>query len=469
MPPLISLVVPTFNVARYLPEFLASLDAQDGGLVAIEVVFVDDGSSDGSAGLLAAWVAAHPQASAQVVTKVNGGLASARNAGLAAATGEWVSFPDPDDILTPGYLTAVRVFLASDRAVGVELIATNVVFLFEENGEKSDTHPLRFKFSSGHHKIVDLDRKPEYIHLSAATGLYRRARLLELGLTFDGRIYPTFEDGHLTGRYLAAAEHPRLALVEDAVYLYRRRADQSSQVQSGWAKREKYEDIPRYGWLDLLRVAAERGSVPRWMQYLVLYDLFFYFRAELRPDSASRTIPEQWRVTFLATLEEVMRYIDTRSIVEFSVTKVRSEVRRAVLFGVKGTGQGRSDVYADQLDPDAALVRLRYFVMSGELPAEAFTADDAPVEPASVETRDLSFYGRVMLRERTAWLPADKTLAVALDGIAAVVHVGSPGMPRYSAKPSAIRDRLGEPGPGTAPEVVAASEGGGAWWRRRKS
>ncbi|MDR2491902.1 MAG: glycosyltransferase [Coriobacteriales bacterium] len=95
--PDVSLVVPVYNVEDYLPACLASICAQS--LANIEVLCVDDGSTDGSAGVLEQ--AAALDGRLRLLRKHNGGLSSARNAGMAAATGRVVMFVDSDDMLEP--------------------------------------------------------------------------------------------------------------------------------------------------------------------------------------------------------------------------------------------------------------------------------------------------------------------------------------------------------------------------------
>src|SRR4051794_34645035 len=98
MSELVSVIIPTHNSVRWVRETIASVLAQD--CPSFEVVVVDDGSSDGTIdacrsipGLIT------------IVEQVNHGRGSARNRGLNAARGDYVSFLDHDDLLLPGSLS----------------------------------------------------------------------------------------------------------------------------------------------------------------------------------------------------------------------------------------------------------------------------------------------------------------------------------------------------------------------------
>ena len=102
--PLVTVVIPCFNQGHFLGDALASIRAQ--GYQPIETVVIDDGSSDGSSDIAEANDVA-------VIRQANAGLGAARNAGLAAARGEFIIFLDADDELLAG---AVESGVAALRA-----------------------------------------------------------------------------------------------------------------------------------------------------------------------------------------------------------------------------------------------------------------------------------------------------------------------------------------------------------------
>lgn len=100
--PKYTFIVATYNVEKYLAEFIDSLVAQYNFRSDVQLIFVDDGSTDNSAAVIKKYADIHPNI--EYYYKVNGGQASARNLGLEKAKGTWVSFADPDDFVSEDYL-----------------------------------------------------------------------------------------------------------------------------------------------------------------------------------------------------------------------------------------------------------------------------------------------------------------------------------------------------------------------------
>lgn len=102
MPPLVSVIIPAFNAQAFLRATLESVLAQT--YRDLEIIVVDDGSTDDTAALASAF--ANDDARIRVITKVNGGVSSARNAGIAAARGDYFAFLDADDLWHPEKIAA---------------------------------------------------------------------------------------------------------------------------------------------------------------------------------------------------------------------------------------------------------------------------------------------------------------------------------------------------------------------------
>lgn len=110
---LVSVCIPCYNVERYLPRLLDSLECQTYGN--LEIIFVNDGSSDGTVGIIRSYI---PRFDARgyrtkLIHRENGGLAAAVNDALKEVTGEYFIWPDPDDWLTSDSIEKRVRFLQS--------------------------------------------------------------------------------------------------------------------------------------------------------------------------------------------------------------------------------------------------------------------------------------------------------------------------------------------------------------------
>lgn len=123
--PSVAIVVPVYNLRRYLAEALESALAQTVPAASVDIVVVDDGSTDGSGELAAQYA---PRV--RCLRQPNRGLSAARNAALAATDAEFVQLLDADDRLHPEKLAASLAVFAEDP--GATLVHTGCAFIDEE-------------------------------------------------------------------------------------------------------------------------------------------------------------------------------------------------------------------------------------------------------------------------------------------------------------------------------------------------
>lgn len=193
-----TIVIPCFNLATYLPEATQSALSQTHE--PIQVVIVDDGSTDSTA------EAAH-RFSDRVVyhRQPNGGLSRARNAGLALAQGEYVVFLDADDVLEPVYVERCLDALREADA-SCAYVYTQVRYF-----------GLREGVTSFPPFDVELLKAKNFVHASALlrTDVVRR-------FPYSEQLRHGWEDWDL---YLTLAEHGlRGVLLDEPLLRYRRRA-----------------------------------------------------------------------------------------------------------------------------------------------------------------------------------------------------------------------------------------------------
>lgn len=175
----LSFVIPVYNVESYLPQCLDSILVQADARC--ELILVDDGSKDGSGAICDDYADRYP--GIKVIHKPNGGLGSARNAGMDAAEGEYLAFVDSDD-----YIEADTV---AKLLSWIETEPTDVCFLEltkvypdgnrESMGEGLDRTEIRC--SSREAVLSFLSGRPKFPG-SACGKLFRRAFLEENGFRF---------------------------------------------------------------------------------------------------------------------------------------------------------------------------------------------------------------------------------------------------------------------------------------------
>jgi glycosyltransferase involved in cell wall biosynthesis len=185
--PLVSVIVPIYNVAPYLDQCLSSIEAQT--LRELEIICVNDGSTDGSLDI----INMHAQADKRirVIDKPNEGYGASCNRGIASAVGEWVAVVEPDDWVEPGMYADMLAYRGRFSAEPVDVIKTPYWRICAPGTEHEAKYPC------GYTRQVRPRRQPFGIaeapallasHPSIWSALYRREFLLEKAIRF--REYP---------------------------------------------------------------------------------------------------------------------------------------------------------------------------------------------------------------------------------------------------------------------------------------
>lgn len=180
--PAVSVVVPVYNVEKYLDQCVASLSGQT--LADREIILVDDGATDGSAAMCDAWAAKDP--TIRVIHKANGGCASARMAGLAEARGELVAFVDGDDWIEPDML---KRLLGLALQTGRDVVEGGWRFAFP-SGQVDDRTPSEAAecYIGQGGLLWRLNRPAVVSQPTIWRRLYRTGFLTEQKISFDPRL-----------------------------------------------------------------------------------------------------------------------------------------------------------------------------------------------------------------------------------------------------------------------------------------
>lgn len=211
---LLSIIIPVYNVERYIRGTLESIFSQGFCEDSFEVVCVNDGTPDGSMRIVAEFAAEHKNL--RVVNQSNQGLSCARNAGLAIARGDYVWFVDSDDTLMPGSLAIVAGAVADG---GADVIGFDMMRKDEATGTLS-LERIATRRSVRYGEV----RSGTFFYNKIQTCpvqrfVFRRGFLEEGGFRFFPGIY--YEDAELMVRVLCAVSRMRLVVSAPYCYLVR--------------------------------------------------------------------------------------------------------------------------------------------------------------------------------------------------------------------------------------------------------
>lgn len=188
--PKVSVIVPVYNVERYLARCLDSLIAQT--LEDIEIICINDGSTDGSVDILTEY--SKKDNRINVLSQVNSGIGVARNKGISSASGEFIGFVDSDDFLDKDFYEKLYNAAKSENA---EIACSGVI---RENRKKS-RELVKFDELTVCHCVqekFDMAKAPE--HSYVWNKIYLTSRVKELGLSFIKGLY--YEDMPFTADVL---------------------------------------------------------------------------------------------------------------------------------------------------------------------------------------------------------------------------------------------------------------------------
>ncbi|WP_072214959.1 glycosyltransferase [Type-D symbiont of Plautia stali] len=179
--PLLSIISPMYNAGAMLETFMQSLLAQT--LSSLEIIIVDDGSTDGSGERADAYAQQHSHV--RVIHQANGGVSRARNAGLAVARGKYVTFPDADDTMNPAMYQTLVEMAESDE---LDAAQCNAEWFFKASQTTKPLIPLdRLRSTqvlSGPEWLNTALQTHRYMHV-VWLGIYRRELIEQLNFTFE--------------------------------------------------------------------------------------------------------------------------------------------------------------------------------------------------------------------------------------------------------------------------------------------
>jgi glycosyltransferase involved in cell wall biosynthesis len=228
----LSIVIPVYNVEKYIDRCLSSIYCQDFSIDKFEVIVVNDGTPDNSIAIVNKYIEKY--SNIKLINQVNQGLSVARNSGMAQAKGDYIWFIDSDDWITKDSLSYLFPYLDKNH----DLLATNLIYAYD-NSDRNHKE-----------RIVENDlliNSSDYIaHYSVGASqrfIISRKFLAKHNLQFYPGIY--HEDAEFNVRLVYFAAN--VFLFKESLYMYYQGNGQS--IMSNWKLKNSEDYYFVYGHL----------------------------------------------------------------------------------------------------------------------------------------------------------------------------------------------------------------------------
>ncbi|MCM1173606.1 MAG: glycosyltransferase [Blautia sp.] len=232
----VSVVIPCCNAENYIDRCLKSLENQTYGIENMEIILVDDASTDGTCGRLLRFEEKYPENVLAAVCKENAGPGTARNIGLGYASGEYIAFLDADDVVDASFLERMCEAM---RRHDVDIVEC-AYRTFQDGGQlsverKEDDYPVRIRTPEDRGRFILNSFK------TAVWGrLYKKSFLKENALSFPENI-DYGEDNFFSG--LAMLVCNSCYHIGDTLYFYYQNAEGLIRKKSDHGRIRQLADV----------------------------------------------------------------------------------------------------------------------------------------------------------------------------------------------------------------------------------
>ena len=318
-----SVIMAIYNTGRYLNDSIGSLLNQSCGFNKIQLILINDGSIDNTNEICMKYVNKYPN-NIKYKYIEHSGVSKARNVGLEMAKGKYINFLDPDDLWD--YMAFEYILHFYKQHNNTDIVAGRIKFFEAITG-----YPiLDYKFTKT--KVVNLLKEYRYIQLSASSCFFRTKTIKNLKF-YEGIKY--CEDIRFINTLLI--DKPKMGLVKEALYYYRRRKDGSSSIQNLNKDKNYYFDtiIKVHHFLINLSFLKYNILVP-FIQYFLAYDIIFRIKTIIQ-----KYLENLYIIKYIEIINNILKYIDEKFIL---VQKHASNIIKFLILSKKYRKDLRNDL-----------------------------------------------------------------------------------------------------------------------------
>ena len=287
-----SVIMPIYNSELYLKEAIDSIINQDFLFDKVQVILIDDGSTDGSAEICRQYCEKYPNI--VYAYQENQGQANARNNGIGIAKGKYLNFLDSDDKLEKDTFKEIYYHFLK---FGDEI---DVITISRYNfGKVSKPLILSEKYTPN--RIVDIEREYDFPQVSISASFIKRDALCG---KFNTQLIVS-EDSLLLNKTIL--NKGKFGVIDNVKYLYRKREESNSTIDTKKTKKEYFCLRMNLYFKELINFSIERyGHVPKYIQTVLVYDLRWLFSEK----TEIGVLSEQEMETYYGHIYDVLQYVD---------------------------------------------------------------------------------------------------------------------------------------------------------------
>lgn len=288
-----SIIIAVYNTEDYLEEAIDCILNQSFDFNKVQIVLVDDGSTDQSLNICKSYEKKFPK-NIICISQENGGQASARNLGLKYAKGKYINFLDSDDKLELNALKEVSSFFKKhDEEIDVVVIPRH------NFGAINGPMFLNHKYEKT--RVVDITEEFDFPQVSISAAFTRRVALPE---DFNTKLIIS-EDSLLINKTIL--DKCKFGVVGSTKYLYRKRHEESSTIDTKKTRKEYFLPRLNYYFDELINYSIfKQGYVLKYIQSVLMYDLQWLFTQ----NTERGVLNGEELVEYKEHLREILKVID---------------------------------------------------------------------------------------------------------------------------------------------------------------
>ena len=311
-PPLVSVLVPVYNVQAYLEECLDSLCRQT--FTDFEVICINDGSTDDSRDIILKFC--EKDARFRIIDKTNSGYGASMNCGLDAATGSYIAILESDDFCAP---EALKRLVKTIEDFDAQVVKANCYFYWSGPPAKKRRKDLVPHTQTGRLVNPRVDREIFSLTPSVWSALYRRDFLADKNIRFNETPGAAYQDSSFNFKVWASAI--RVVFLKEA-FVHYRQDNAASSVNSPakvYCVCDEYEEMDRF--------LSTQTEVPDWLLCLkakMKYDTYIWNYERLADEFQLEFLQ---RMSAELNAEQALGHLDWQLFEEWKVLDLKSILR----------------------------------------------------------------------------------------------------------------------------------------------